>query len=115
NGSSDGEANHKRIMPLFEEFPNLYADISSLTQVNRLGHLPRLLRHRQLHDRLLYGTDMPILETGITSPWFHAYRLSPWRLLGILREKNPWDRDVALKQALGMTDEMFGNTSRLIG
>lgn len=113
NGTSEGEANFKRLQPLFTEFPNLYADISSLTQANRLGHLPRLLRHRQLHDRLLYGTDMPILQTGITSPWFHAYRLSPRSLLCVLREKNPWDRDVALKQALGMPDGMFANFATL--
>ncbi len=115
NGRNNGEANYKRILPLFDEFPNLYADISSLTQLNRLGHLPRLLRHKHLHGRLLYGTDMPILNTGITSPWFHGYRQSPLSLLRVLSEKNPWDRDVALKQALGMSNEMYADTTRVIG
>lgn len=115
NGRNNGEANYKRILPLFDEFPNLYADISSLTQLNRLGHLPRLLRHKHLHGRLLYGTDMPILNTGITSPWFHGYRQSPLSLLRVLSEKNPWDRDVALKQALGMLNEMYADTTRVIG
>ena len=115
NGRNNGEANYKRILPLFDEFPNLYADISSLTQLNRLGHLPRLLRHKHLHGRLLYGTDMPILNTGITSPWFHGYRQSPLSLLRVLNEKNPWDRDVALKQALGMSKEMYADTTRVIG
>lgn len=111
NGSNNGEPNFKRILPLFDEFPNLYADISSLTQANRLGHLPRLLRHQHLHGRLLYGTDMPILETGLTSPWFHAYRLPPVTLLRILRETNPWDRDVELKRALGMPDNLSTNAA----
>ena len=115
NGRNNGEANYKSILPLFDEFPNLYADISSLTQLNRLGHLPRLLRHKHLHGRLLYGTDMPILNTGITSPWFHGYRQSPLSLLRVLNEKNPWDRDVALKQALGMSNEMYADTTRVIG
>ncbi len=115
NGRNGGEGNFKRLLPLFDEFPNLYADISSLTQANRLGHLPRLLRHRHLHGRLLYGTDMPITNTGITSPWFHAYRLSPHRLLRVLGEANPWDRDVALKRSLGMPEEILTATALLLG
>lgn len=114
NGRNNGEANFKRILPLFDEFPNLYADISSLTQLNRLGHLPRLLRHRGLHNRLLYGTDMPILQTGLTSPWFHAYRLKPANLVRTIRIRNPWDRDVALKQALGMPPELLGNCATVL-
>ncbi len=114
NGHNDREPNFKRLLPLFDEFPNLYADISSLTQLNRLGHLPRLLKQTRLHGRLLYGTDMPILQTGITSPWFHAYRLRPATLLRTLRVTNPWDRDVALKQALGMPDEILKNCGKLL-
>ncbi len=89
NGLSNGEANFRRILSLFDEFPNLYADISSLPQLNRLGHLPRLLRNKHLYGRLLYRTDMPIVNSGITSPWFHAYRLLPRSLARALREKNP--------------------------
>jgi predicted TIM-barrel fold metal-dependent hydrolase len=114
NGRNQGEANFSRFLRLCNEFPNLYADISALTQANRLGHLTRLLRHTALYGRLLYGSDMPLLTTGITSPWFHAYRLSPPALWRIVRKKNPWDRDVALKRALGATDEMFVNTRRIL-
>jgi hypothetical protein len=114
NGRNEGERNHDRFLRLAAEFPNMYADISALTQANRLGHLPRLLSHAELHDRLLYGTDMPLLNTGITSPWFHAWRVSPRTLLGVVAEKNPWDRDVALKRALGVPEEIFANSARLL-
>jgi predicted TIM-barrel fold metal-dependent hydrolase len=114
NGRNQGEPNFKRFLRLCEEYPNLYADISALTQANRLGHLSRLLSHRQLHGRLLYGTDMPLLSTGITSPWFHAYRMKPWVLLRIVRKKNPWDRDVELKRALGMPAELFTTGGQLL-
>ena len=114
NGRNHGEANFTRFLRLCAEYPNLYADISALTQANRLGHLASLLRHKELHGRLLYGTDMPLLNTGITSPWFHAYRLSPRKLLRICGNRNPWDRDVELKRALGVTDEIFGNSSVVI-
>jgi len=115
NGRNGGERNHDRFIRLCAEFPNLYADISALTQLNRLGHLPRLLRHEELHARLLYGTDMPLLNTGITSPWFHAYRLPPRTLLGVVAETNPWDRDVALKRALGVPAGIFANSAKLLG
>jgi uncharacterized protein len=115
NGSNNGERNFDRFLHLAALFPNLYADISALTQLNRPGQLERLLRHRELHDRLLYGTDMPLINSAFTSPWCHAIRLGPARLREILAEKNPWDRDVALKRALGVTTEIFDNNTRLFG
>ncbi|HTP65543.1 MAG TPA: amidohydrolase family protein [Geobacteraceae bacterium] len=114
NGRNSGERNHDRFLRLAKSFPNLYADISALTQLNRLGHLERLLRHSELHDRLLFGTDMPLINTGITSPWFHFYRLGQHELRSVLAEANPWDRDVALKEALGVTEEIFANGARLL-
>jgi len=114
NGRNAGERNHDRFIRLAALFPNLCADISALTQLNRIGHLKRLLRHKELHGRLLYGTDMPLIETGITSPWFHAYCLSPGTARRLAAIVNPWDRDVALKRELGMTEEIFGNSARLL-
>ncbi len=115
NGRNGGERNHDRFIRLIKSCPNLYADISALTQLNRLGHLERLLRHRELHGRLLYGTDMPLINTGITSPWFHCYQLGHYALRSILAERNPWDRDVALKEKLGVTEEIFANSARQLG
>lgn len=107
NGRNGGEPNFERFLRLCREFPNLYADVSALTQLNRLGQLPRLLKHRWLHDRLLYGTDMPLLNTGIVSPYAYAFSLSPRQILAIARIENPWDRDIALKEALGVPGEVF--------
>jgi uncharacterized protein len=114
NGRNDGEPNHLRFLRLCAQFPNLYADISALTQVNRLGHLPRLLLHRELHGRLLYGTDMPLLTTGLVSPFFFADRLSLHQMVEMHRVSNPWDRDVLLKEALGVPAEVFTATARLL-
>jgi hypothetical protein len=107
NGRNDGELNHDRFLRLCREYPNLFADISSLTQLNRPGHLQRILKHRELHGRLLYGTDMPLLNTGIVSPFAFLGSLSLRRVLAIRRIANPWDRDVALKEALGVGEEIF--------
>lgn len=114
NGRNGGERNHDRFLRLTREYPNLYADISALTQINRLGHLGRLLKHRELHGRLLYGTDMPLLNTGIVSTYAFLFRLSPAKLFTISRIKNPWDRDVALKEALGVENAIFFNAANVI-
>lgn len=114
SGRNGGERNHDRFLRLTARFPNLYADISALTQLNRLGHLARLLRHRELHGRLLYGTDIPLPNTGIVSPFAFPLRLSPRRMLAIARIGNPWDRDVALKEALGVTEEIFANGAAIL-
>lgn len=114
NGKSDGERNFDRLLQLFGRYPNLYGDISSLTQVNRIGHLQMVLRHREIHKRLLYGSDMPLIATMATSPWFNALRVPPRTLLGLLRETNPWDRDVELKLALGMPPEVLSRAADVL-
>lgn len=104
NGSNGGERNHDRFLRLCREYPNLYADISSLTQLNRLGHLQRILKQRELHSRLLYGTDMPLPNTALVTPYAFLLSISPCRVRAIAKIANTWDRDVALKEALGVTD-----------
>jgi len=114
NGKNGGERNFKRFLRLSNEFPNLYADISALTQANRIGHLHKVLRHKELHSRLLYGTDMPLLTTGITSPWFHVHLVSPVKFVRVLRNRNPWDRDFELKRSLGVTTTIFNRAAGLL-
>lgn len=112
NGRSEGESNHVRFLRLMREFPNFRADISALTQLNRIGHLGRLLQHRELHGRLYYGTDMPLLNTAIVSPLAFFFRVSPAKLMAIGRIGNPWDRDVALKEALGASPKILYSSAK---
>lgn len=114
NGRNQGESNHKRFLRLCGEFGNLYADISALTQVNRMGHLQRLLKHRELHGRLLYGTDMPLLNTPVVTPFAFPTSVSLRQMLQIARIKNPWDQDVALKEALGVGEEILVRAQSLL-
>jgi len=114
NGKSDGERNLARLLPLFAEFPNLHADISALTLVNRLGHLQRILRHSELHGRLLYGTDMPLPATGLTSPWLQLRSIGLAEARRIAAIANPWDRDVALNLALGMPEQVLCRAASIL-
>jgi predicted TIM-barrel fold metal-dependent hydrolase len=113
-GRSRGEVNHERFLRLLNDYPNLYADISALTQINRPGHLARVVRRRELHGRMLYGTDMPLINMCITTPFAFPLRLSPWRMFAVSRIANPWDRDVALKEMLGLREEMLGDAGKVL-
>jgi uncharacterized protein len=104
-GRTGGVPNMERLLLLCPSFPNLYVEISSLTQLNRHGSLPRLLRRFDVRDRLVYGSDMPLINTPLVSPLSFPLRLGLRRALRLSSIENPWDRDVALKEALGVPEE----------
>ena len=118
-GRTESETHFERVLALFPEYPNLYADISSLTQLNKLWYLPKVLDHSEIHDRLLYGTDYPLIETSLlgvdlVSPWYFPFRLGWTHLTQISRIENPWDRDLELKNALGFGQEIFTRPAKLL-
>lgn len=113
-GESEGQDNFERILPLFRQYPNLYTDISSLTQINKLGFLAKALQVEGLRERMIYGTDWPLQFFPLISPWYHLNHIglrNAWRIGGIA---NQWDRDVALKVAMGVPDEVFGHAEKLL-
>lgn len=114
NGKNDGEQNFVRFLRLCDQYPNLHADISALTQLNRPGQLRRLIRQHHLHDRLHYGTDMPLICTPLVSPLVHLHSIAPWKIARLCGIDNPWCRNVALKRALGVPEEVFSNPARLL-
>lgn len=106
-GESQGQDNFERIMPMFDAFPGLYADISSLTQINKLGYLAKALKQPGLTARMIYGSDWPLQYFPLISPWYHIKHIgikNAWRINGI---DNQWDRDIKLKQAFGVPDSVF--------
>lgn len=114
-GHNAGEENFKRILPMFAQYPNLYTDISSLTQINKLGYLEQALRVPELKGRLLYGTDFPLSDMVLTSAWYFPLNLTLAQMQSIASITNHWDRDVALKQALGVQPDVFARSARLLG
>ncbi len=106
-GTSEGEDNMVRLLSLFSRYENLYTDISSLTQLNKLGYLAKLLKHEGIHKRLLYGTDMPLINTLLVSPWFFPRKLNLSEMFSLSQIDNPWDQDVLIKRKLGVPDEVF--------
>ena len=113
-GKNEGEDNYERILPMFDEYPNLYSEISSLTQVNKRNYLTRALDVPGLDQRLLYGTDYPLQFFPLVSSLWHLRHIGVGtaRLVGSIR--NPWDRDVALKRAIGTPEHVFTRGAELL-
>ncbi|NQZ67956.1 MAG: amidohydrolase family protein [Lentisphaeria bacterium] len=114
SGKNDGQDNMQRLIEMMDDYPNLYADISSLTQLNKLGFMSEALRTESLKGRLLYGTDFPLIETGLTHPIFHAFNLTASEIQEIQAHKNPFDQDIILKQKLGLSPDVFSRSAKLL-
>jgi predicted TIM-barrel fold metal-dependent hydrolase len=107
-----GERGADRLARLMREYPRLDADISALTQINKPGVLKEALTRPEFRGRLLYGTDFPLINTALVSPWY-SFHLSWAQRRAIGRVKNPWDRDVLMKQALGVPAEIFARPAKM--
>jgi hypothetical protein len=114
-GKNEGQDNLERTVMLMDEFPNLWGDISALTQINRKHFLRRVLQQSGIHRRLLYGTDYPLINMALVSPYHYPLQLSWKQIRSIAKIENPWDRDVALKRALRVPEEAFYKPAELLG
>jgi hypothetical protein len=101
-----GERGPDRLARLMREYPNLYTDISALTQINKPGYLQEALTRPEFSGRLVYGTDFPLINTALVSPWY-SFHLSLRQKYQIGRTQNPWDRDVLMKHDLGVPTDTF--------
>jgi predicted TIM-barrel fold metal-dependent hydrolase len=109
-----GERGPDRLARLMREYPNFYTDISALTQVNRPGCLKEALTRPEFSGRLVYGTDFPLINTRLVSPWYSLH-LSLRQKFSIGRTKNPWDRDVLMKHDLGVPMKTFARSGKMFG
>jgi len=115
SGTNEGQCNVERLLGMMPEYPTLVADISTLTQFNRKRYLPKVLGDKRLDGRLLYGTDHPLTNTPMVSPWLYPLRLTFSQMWELSRIKNSWDRDVQLKSALGMDAGVFESSRTYLG
>ena len=107
-----GERGPDRLARLMRAYPNLFTDISALTNVNKPGCLKEALTKPEFAGRLVYGTDFPLINTALVSPWY-SFHLSLRQKIQIWRTKNPWDRDVLTKHYLGVPAETFAQSAKL--
>ncbi len=113
-GKNQGEDNFERILPMFDRYPNLYSDISSLTQINKRNYLKRAHAIEGLDKRLLYGTDWPLQFFPLVWSFYHANHVGMGAARRVAKIDNVWDRDVALKRALGTPEHVFARSAELL-
>ena len=113
-GQNDGQDNFDRILPMFERYDNLYTDISSLTQANKLNYLAQALEIGSLDDRLLYGSDWPLLFFPLVSPWYHVNHIPPQTAMKVSKIHHIWDRDIALKRAFKVPESAFYRANEIL-
>jgi hypothetical protein len=58
---------------------------------------------------------MPILTTAAVSPLYFIHRLGLRKVVALHQVQNPWDRDVKLKESLGVPQQVFESASVLLG
>lgn len=113
-GENEGEDTYDRLDRMFPKYPNLHADISSLTQINRLGGLNKALAQPEFKGRLVYGTDWPLQFFPLVSSFYQVGRIPLKEMWRISRIKNTWDKDVELKHAIGVPTELFVEARQLL-
>jgi len=91
-----------------KSFPNLFGDLSALSQITHLRTLDRL---RKDPRQILYGSDYPVLTTAIWS------RLKGWidkaTYYRIRSIRNPLEKKLQLTMALGFPDRVFTDFGEL--
>ena len=110
-GENEGQEDIDRLIRMLDDYPNLYTDISSMTQVNKLGYLRQAITEKRLEGRLLYGSDFPLINTAAVSPWVYPLNLTRKQMQSLSAIGNPWDRDVALKEALGVPADVMARSA----
>jgi mannonate dehydratase len=94
----------------FARYPQLWADNSGISNLSRFPHLPRFAKDAEITARTLHGSDWPVPTNAI----YYVRELGRRRVLSLEREKNPLQRDVAIKRALGYPDEVLTRASAVL-
>jgi predicted TIM-barrel fold metal-dependent hydrolase len=100
------------LLKMMKEFPNLFTDNSALASPNRWRTIPALLDPK-IQSRVIHGSDFPIPSGGF-GPWVGKL-LSNSEYIKSRKIKNPLERDVFIKQAVGFQESTFSRLAKLIG
>lgn len=76
------------LLRMLKQYNNLYADISALLTPVRAKALRHISEQKDIHSKLLFGTDFPVPFTTV----FNTYDISLKKRFEINKVKNPFDR-----------------------
>ncbi len=99
----------KEIFALFKSYDNLFADTSALTSLLKFYQIHKI-DFLTFHDRLIHGSDYPI--PPLVVPF--GFKIGWRKMREVQRIKNPIERDIILKDALGFPKDILTNATKLI-
>ncbi len=95
---------------LLRRYPNFWVDNSGLANLSRFAHLPRFAADPEIEERTLHGSDFPV----VSSARYYRKQLGPARVRGIARERNPIQKEMAIKRATGYSDASFTRAAGIL-
>ncbi|CAN5590266.1 amidohydrolase family protein [soil metagenome] len=95
---------------LLRHYPHLWVDNSGLANPGRFPHLPKLAQEPLFQERTLYGSDFPVPSNAV----FFLPRLGVRGVWGLEREKNSFDRDIAIKRRFGYPEETLTRAASVL-
>jgi uncharacterized protein len=90
-------------------YPNLYGDLAALSQPTHLRSLARL---RENPERILYGSDYPVVTAVLWSKLKGWFSNDEYRRLRAI--KNPLEKTFQFTRALGFPDSVFTDAWKLL-
>ena len=99
------------LIKMMDEFANLFTDNSALASPNRWRTIPALLDPK-IQSRVIHGSDFPIPSGGL-GPWIGKL-LSGADYSKSRKIKNPLERDVFIKKAIGFKENTFTGLGEIL-
>jgi predicted TIM-barrel fold metal-dependent hydrolase len=90
--------------------PNLWIDDSALCMFHRRRRMFRVMESADIHHRVLHGSDFPLPA----QPLAFVDRIGFRAVSRIRKIPSSFERDVALKRALGVPDSILGRAEAVI-
>lgn len=109
-----GEPAYRLLLEMLPKHPNLYADTAGITRINHVGYLVDALKTPGVGNKMIYGSDWPLQFFPLVSPFYQWPDIDLPHAKTIQNIGNEWDRDVALKRALGLPPSVFQRSSGLL-
>ncbi len=91
----------------------LWADTSALSLSTRLPFIAEIIDTFP-SEWLVHGSDFPIPIDGWTHLPLVTHDITPEEYIGICKTKNPFDRDVRIKQAHGFSNAILENAEKVL-
>lgn len=104
----DGD-HFEEFLQMRKRFPNFYGDLAALSHITHLKSLERL---RAEPERLLHGTDYPVV-TAVFPSWLKGW-IDRETMLRLRAIRNPLEKKIQLTKALGFPDRVFTDLWQLL-